>query len=172
MTKLFFGHAQHQGDREYQEDTIGFQVYEETISAIPGLILVADGMGGHIGGKIASEIAVTAFLDCFAKSTATEINERLLEAVYCSNEEIRKRIEEEPRLEGMGCTLIAMAQEGVGWHWLSVGDSGLWHVRDTEVERLNADHSMAAVFRDLVEEGRMTQERPTMIQDDRLCAAP
>ena len=58
----------------------------------------------------------------------------------------------------MGCTLVACAVVVDELHWISIGDSPLWHVGDGVIKRLNADHSMRPVLEALVKAGRMTVE--------------
>ena len=59
---------------------------------------------------------------------------------------------------GMGSTLVAAVISPRGLEWISVGDSPMWLFREGRLRRLNADHSMASVFEDLVVAGRMTAE--------------
>lgn len=159
MPDTWFGHHQHTGKRDYQEDTIGFQSSGEGGDAAPELVVVADGMGGHVGGKAASDTAVRTFLDAYAHSdAATTVPERLYAALLAANEALDMAIQKDPELDGMGCTLVAASSTVEGWHWISVGDSIVGKVEGGALHRLNEDHSMAGIFEELIAEGRMTRE--------------
>ncbi len=146
------------GGREYQEDA--FQICDLRSSELNGLLLLlADGMGGHVGGARASELAVNAFAKCFEGSDdADDIEQRLRKSLDAANIAIAVDTEENPQYTEMGCTLLACLISGNELHWLSVGDSPLWLLHDSGMTRLNADHSMRPVLQDLVELGRMSAE--------------
>ncbi len=75
-----------------------------------------------------------------------------------ANNALSSAIDAHPALAGMGTTVVAAVISQRGLEWISVGDSPLWLFREGQLRRLNADHSMAAVFADLVAVGRMTEE--------------
>ena len=147
------------GKREYQEDNyglldghdVGLDDSEHT------LLLVADGMGGHVGGAIASELLSKTFIEAYSRSSGP-IVERLRQCLDEANAAIRAAVVEDFELAGMGSTLVAAVVSSEGLHWISVGDSPLWLFREGQLERLNADHSMASELAELVAEGRMTAE--------------
>lgn len=150
-TKLEFsvGAAQYQGARPYQEDTM--DVWRPTPSDDgdlgPVLSVVADGMGGHVSGEVASRTACRGFIDVFQSGyTQTSIDQLLDQALDLSNDAIFEETRKDPSLQGMGCTLVAayVTQEGV--RWVSVGDSALYLYRDHELRRLNEDHSLGALL--------------------------
>ena len=158
--QMTLGHAQHRGAREYQEDTYAFQLIElPDGSEAPHLLVLADGMGGHVGGRKASELAVKQFLSAFEGAGQSGIAGQLRDALHAANGAIAAAVADEPDLKGMGCTLIAMVAEEDGLHWISVGDSPIWHLSSRGISRVNADHSMAAVFDALISDGRMTHEQ-------------
>ena len=66
-------------------------------------------------------------------------------------------IAENPALDSMGSTVVAAVVSSEGLNWISVGDSPLWLFRKGQLERLNADHSMAPILADLVAKGDMTE---------------
>ena len=70
----------------------------------------------------------------------------MLASLQESNYTLFDRIQAEPRCSGMGTTLVAAAIERDSMHWVSVGDSPLWLVRNGEIERLNEDHSVAGLL--------------------------
>jgi protein phosphatase len=139
------------GARSYQEDAA-----RALDGAGGGLTAVlADGMGGHAGGAVASELASTSFLDAFSKASGEAVT-RLAEALDRANAAIAGKAAESPELRGMGCTLIGadFAEERMAW--VSVGDSPLYLVRDGAITRLNADHSLAPEIDRLAAIGVMT----------------
>ena len=141
-----------QGARSYQEDAAA--VHQDDA----GLIAVlADGMGGHAGGAIASELASTSFITGFAKAAGTA-DTRLLEALEDANAAIADKTQEAPGLSGMGCTLVGVAFATGAIDWVSVGDSPLYLLREGSLTRLNQDHSLAPEIDRLAERGRISWE--------------
>lgn len=154
------GFSQHQGRRDYQEDFYGFNVIGKGVSKTV-VIALADGMGGHVGGATASNIAVQASLNMSAEQgeAKNKLDSKYLsEQVYEANKFLAKTIEKKPELSGMGTTLVLLTINKDGYNFASVGDSPLWVYRNDEFIRLNADHSMAPVLDDMVEVGRLTAE--------------
>jgi serine/threonine protein phosphatase PrpC len=143
------------GDRENQEDS--FAVVE-LAGGRELLLVVADGMGGHVGGEIASQVAVNTFVDCFAHHTMGEPHRRLRIALIMANEALAEHIRQDLELDGMGTTLVAAHLSDRGLFWVSVGDSLLLLVRDGEVRSLNEDHSMAPVIERQFLAGKLTRE--------------
>ena len=119
------------------------------------LFAVADGMGGHQGGEVASEVA----LDVLAAHLTEFTTGDLLAAVREANRRVHRRAESDPDLAGMGTTLCALALvEGEGEERLAlvnVGDSRVYRQRDGDFEQLTDDHSLVA---NLVKEGRLSPE--------------
>ncbi len=142
-----------QGARNYQEDAAAVRP-----AAGGGLAAVlADGMGGHAGGAVASEVATTSFIEAFAAAAGDE-RTRLAEALDLANAAIADRAAGRPELRGMGCTLVGVAFRPASLDWISVGDSPLYLVRRGEILRLNEDHSMAPEIDRLAALGRMNPD--------------
>ena len=149
-----------QGDRGYQEDD--FSIHLLTDDNGPSdedrlLLVLADGMGGHAGGAVASKTAVQAFQDAFHHN-ADSIADRFNAGVTAANDTVKEKQQADPGLSEMGSTLVAAVILGPNLYWVSVGDSLLLLFRDGRLHRLNADHSMRPLLLDLVELGRMTEE--------------
>ena len=142
------------GGRDYQEDSFLIKSGREGGNRL--LLLLADGMGGHVGGARASELAIATFAAHFEQSEGA-ISGRLRAALEAANTAIAEAVAADPRLSGMGCTLVACLVTGDQAHWISVGDSWLWCLRAGKLTRLNADHSMRPLLENMVELGRMTQ---------------
>lgn len=144
------------GRRQRQEDEYGICALPE---AGPNAVLmvVADGMGGHAGGRECAQAAVAAFTESFIQSK-DDISGRLQAALDAANAAIATLKDTDPVLEEGGCTLVGATANGKTVSWISVGDSSLLRFRDGRMERLNADHSMRPILMDLVATGRMTEE--------------
>lgn len=153
--------AQHQGRREHQEDAV---VTDFPAGAGMGFAVLADGMGGHAAGDVASKIVATEIFSELKMRTGdpgaleAEIAAVLHDAVHGANECIRMHAEDNPHTYGMGSTLVAPVLFGSNLYWISVGDSPLYLMRDGELRRLNQDHSMGPQIEYLVNSGAMSWE--------------
>ena len=150
-----FAAQQIPGGREYQEDDYG--LIERGDPDIDEVLLLADGMGGHVSGDTASRMVVKTFAETY-HDTEGPIPDRLRACLTAANDALAEATDENPELQGMGSTVVATVISQHGLDWISVGDSPLWLFRDGKLHRLNADHSMAPVLANLVEAGRMTEE--------------
>ena len=155
-----FAALQITGRREYQEDSFGL-LDERDLGLDCGehvVLLVADGMGGHVGGAIASDLLCKTFIETYPRSSGP-IVDRLRDCLEAANGAIAAAVAENPALDSMGSTLVVAVVTREGLHWISVGDSPLWLFRAGQLARLNADHSMAPVLAELVAVRRMTAEQ-------------
>ncbi|MDE2812152.1 MAG: protein phosphatase 2C domain-containing protein [Gemmatimonadota bacterium] len=154
-----FAALQITGKRDYQEDSFG--LLDERDLGIDdsehAVLLVADGMGGHVGGAIASDLLCKTFVEVYPRSSGP-IVDRLRTCLDEANGAIAAAVAENPELDSMGSTLVAAVVASEELHWISVGDSPLWLFHEGQLERLNADHSMTPVLAELVAAGRMTAE--------------
>ncbi|WP_052261715.1 PP2C family protein-serine/threonine phosphatase [Leisingera sp. ANG-M1] len=147
-----------QGRRERQEDAVAADFLA---GAGIGFAVLADGMGGHAAGDIASKIAVTeVFSDLKLRAgepaaMEARIGKVLQAAADGANACLGEYAGGRPESRGMGTTLLAPVLFQDRLYWISVGDSPLYLFRNESLLRLNADHSMAAEFADLVAQGRM-----------------
>ena len=130
------------GARDYQEDAFLITHLTDTDGNPSSLVIVADGMGGHAAGNVASNMAVQAFNKHVSSHYPTlSVSKILEEAVDKANMSIRETIEETPALRGMGCTMVgAILEKGKIW-WASVGDSHIYLVRESGIAKVNQDHS-------------------------------
>ena len=152
-----FAARQVSGGREYQEDDYGLIDSGDSDTDESEVLLIADGMGGHVSGDMASRIVVKIFVEIY-HSTEGPVPDRLRTCLNAANDALAEVIRENPELKGMGSTVVAAVFSQHGLDWISVGDSPLWLFRDGKLRRLNADHSMAPVLANLVAVGRMTKE--------------
>ena len=118
-----------------------------------GLYGVADGMGGHKAGDVASRMAVDALKE--ALSAARPNEEALRKAIEKANAEIYAAQCENPDLNGMGTTLTVIWEDKRRILLGHVGDSRAYRVRGGRIEQVSQDHSMVA---ELVRDGLITQE--------------
>src|SRR3712207_3272494 len=103
-----------------------------------GLWAVADGMGGHRAGEVASAIAVKTLREAFEAVPPTQLG--LEGATIAANTAIVAAAEQDPDLRGMGTTLVAMARtEDDELAYVNVGDSRIYLLRDGELTRLTMD---------------------------------
>lgn len=149
MTTRWRGEGgQHQGARPYQEDSWRLV----TLGDGSLLAVVADGMGGHAGGAVASQLAVDAFIH------AMEQGGGLDDGLNDANQAVGRGALARHELTGMGATLVAAQLRGDEVRWISVGDSPFYLVEAGKFVRLNADHSMAPQIDALVARGMLSAE--------------
>lgn len=145
------------GDREKQEDA--FKIVSQSDSDPNGdiLIIVADGMGGHVGGEVASNLSIQKFEKHFiSASTSPKPKERLLEAAHAANQAIADSIARNPSMAGMGCTLVGALKLTDRLVWVSIGDSHVYLFRDGTLNKLNDDHSVYGELMAMVKDGKLT----------------
>lgn len=148
-----------QGAREVQEDRYGV-IPPAEFKGTPGslLLVVADGMGGHAAGEVASSLAVNTFAEAFLISGTACDAGRLWDGLEEANRRIGREIEVRgAEVAGMGTTLLAVFLRGTVLRWISVGDSPLYLIRDNVLHRLNRIHSKAEDLAELVRTGHMSE---------------
>jgi serine/threonine protein phosphatase PrpC len=147
-----------QGARDYQEDAI---TADFPVGAEAGFVVLADGMGGHAAGDVASKIVLTEvyselkfhFADVEAfEGKAPEI---LRGVANLANDTLRQHTRSHPETEGMGATLVVPCLVENRLWWISVGDSPLFLYRNGRLSQLNEDHSMAPQIDFMVKSGLM-----------------
>ncbi len=141
------------GSRERQEDASAIHVRADGCGA---LLAVADGLGGHEGGDVASVLAVRGFASDFLKPDRLAMRERLRRALRAAHDALAERIKQEPALEDMGTTLVAVSITRRSLRWISLGDSLLLLLREGKLRRLNDDHSYRPMLDFLVRSGHLT----------------
>ncbi len=125
------------GRRELNEDTFHIDVDR-------GLFLVADGMGGHAGGEIASQLSVESIVEHFDMPSALETDDRLVASIAHAHDELLRAAHAEPDLEKMGTTIAALVvcEQERAVHIAHVGDSRVYRLREGVLEQLTLDHSL------------------------------
>ena len=147
--------SQIDGARDYQEDAFLITHLGDADSDSAGsMVIVADGMGGHAAGNVASNMAVQTFNRHLFKNFPNEaISNVLYEAVLQANGSITATVSETAALKGMGCTLVACVLERGQLRWVSVGDSHLYLLRGNDLVKKNADHSYGGFLDRMAEAG-------------------
>lgn len=122
----------------------------------PELFVVADGMGGHEAGEIASSLAVATIEEHVKKYAGTaQTAELLVHAISQANQSIFQMALQKPECAGMGTTVTAVYIEGETIYWGHVGDSRLYLLRDGDLLQLTQDHSLVG---ELLQSGSITPE--------------
>jgi len=120
------------------------------------LFVVADGMGGHAGGDVASAVAVNRILQLDQEFGNVEEARNALEAaLVAANTLLTETVAEHPELAGMGTTVSAALRVENRFVIAHIGDSRVYRVRDGDVEQLTSDHTFV---QRLVDSGRITAE--------------
>ena len=118
------------------------------------LAVVADGMGGHNAGEVASAQAVNSLKELGVNANIP-VKETLLNAVFSANNEIYKMSRQNPNLHGMGTTITACVITDDKATAVQVGDSRLYLLRSGELTQVTKDHSLVEM---LLESGEITKE--------------
>lgn len=119
-----------------------------------GVFAVADGMGGHLAGEVASGMAIDAVKAMAKKNAAASISV-MRSAVLDAHEAIVRHAKKNPACAGMGTTLSVMWRGGHYMYIAHVGDSRIYRMRGGALERITQDHSLVE---ELVRAGIITQE--------------
>ena len=129
---------------------------EDSAYAGSRLALVADGMGGHAAGEVASAAVVATLAGLDEDEAGLDLLEVLADAVHTANERLRAMVAADPALEGMGTTLTALLSSGTRLGIAHVGDSRGYLLRDGEFSQLTHDQTLV---QRMVDEGRITEEQ-------------
>lgn len=128
---------------------------EEAFQKKGRLVMIADGMGGHFGGKMASGIAVDVFRATFVNSELDDPEATLTDALSAAHLAIRHFAREHPEYHGMGTTFTAAVLRNGHLYYGHVGDSRLYMVRASRITQLTRDHTMVGR---MVEEGLLRED--------------
>ena len=139
--------------REINQDYIF--VSEEPIGNLPNLFLVADGMGGHKAGDLASEYTVAKVQEAVSKSMQTIPYQILKGAFQYANQKLLEKAGESDSYTGMGTTLVAATVKNDAVYVVNVGDSRLYKIGD-KIEQITEDHSLVE---EMVRMGEISKEQ-------------
>lgn len=123
------------------------------------LAIVADGMGGHQAGDVASKMAVERILHEFQESeeplTSVDGREKLMNAILLANEEVFHYAESHPECNGMGTTVVASIMDTAGGAIAHIGDSRIYLYENGKLTQQTQDHTLV---QELVRNGQITEE--------------
>ncbi len=151
------------GARDYQEDAFLTTYLDDEAgeSKNSALVVMADGMGGHAAGNIASNLVVSTFNKRFTGEFGKQEVPAVLRACLDkANSALRDSIRETPALDGMGCTMVTAALSAGKCYWISVGDSHLYLVRDGQLVKQNEDHSYGGYLDRMKAQGLDVEPEP------------
>jgi PPM family protein phosphatase len=128
---------------------------EDAAYAGPRLLAVADGMGGHAAGEVASAAAIDAIARLDDDVPGSDLLDALAGAVTDANHTLHDMVAADPAFEGMGTTLTAMLWSGSRVALVHIGDSRAYLLRDREFHQITHDHTLVQT---LVDEGRISPD--------------
>ena len=128
---------------------------EDSVYAGARLLALADGMGGHAAGEVASQLVIAALAHLDDDEPGGDLLSKLDAAVREGNSAIAAHVEADPELEGMGTTLTAILFAGNRLGLVHIGDSRGYLLRDGELAQITKDDTFVQT---LVDEGRITAE--------------
>lgn len=142
--------------REHNEDYISWDTGK-------GLVILADGMGGHNAGEVASELAVKSISAALEEVLSPEVKDTcevnfedaVKEAVVYANDEINQHAKEHPECHGMGTTVVMALFQDESVILGSVGDSRIYRFREGELKQVTTDHSLV---QEMIDNGYMSEE--------------
>ena len=131
--------------RELNEDYFGtpetMEISLDLVEQKGRLYAVADGMGGHAAGEVASWQAISTLFEEYYASPSAEIIKRMKMAIEAANAELHAQASLDQARAGMGTTLVAAVLQGDDLYVANVGDSRAYLVREQSVEQVTRDHS-------------------------------
>ena len=128
---------------------------EDAMYAGPRLLAIADGMGGHAAGEVASRIAIESVAPLDDESPGSDLVGSLRDAVETASAYLQDMVAADSALDGMGTTLTALLFAGQRLGLVHVGDSRCYLMRDGVLSQITHDHTLV---QHLVDEGRITPE--------------
>lgn len=141
--------------RDHNEDSVAIVMNE----SLEYLLAVADGMGGHRAGEIASNITINhltkRFKDKVTVGTKEEAIEFLKQAVSEANEKIYEYTEENPESKGMGTTIVVALFTNDYLLFGNIGDSSGFVFKNNKIHKVTTDHTLVNL---LVKSGELTEE--------------
>jgi PPM family protein phosphatase len=126
---------------------------EDSAYAGPHLLAIADGMGGHAAGEVASSVAISALAGLDADMPVERLLDALAAAVAQANNTLHEMSLEDPSVEGMGTTLTVLLWSDGTIAICHIGDSRAYLLRDGELHQITRDHTLV---QSLVDDGRLS----------------
>lgn len=114
---------------------------DQPVGNLPNLMIVADGMGGHNAGDLASRCTVESMLEYIQNASEKRPIPLISAAIHHANELVIEKSRSDKKLEGMGTTVVAATVKDGYLYVANVGDSRLYLI-DQEIEQITRDHSL------------------------------
>ena len=130
-------------------------VSEQNVGNLPNILIVADGMGGHKAGEVASEQAVSAVLESIKQNESTDKITIIEEAISAANAKVLDMATSDEKFKGMGTTLVVATLEKGILYVAIVGDSRLYLINDNDIRQITRDHSLV---QEMVSLGELDKE--------------
>lgn len=128
---------------------------QDSVYAGPRLLALADGMGGHAAGEVASKVVIASLAPLDDDEPGDDLLTQLREAVQQGNQAISELVANDPDLDGMGTTLTAVLFSGSRLGLVHVGDSRAYLLRGGQFSQITRDDSFV---NELLEQGRITED--------------
>lgn len=128
---------------------------QDSVYAGPRLLALADGMGGHAAGEVASKVVIASLAPLDDDEPGDDLVTQLREAVQQGNQAISELVANDPDLDGMGTTLTAVLFSGSRLGLVHVGDSRAYLLRNGQFSQITRDDSFV---NELLEQGRITED--------------
>ncbi|PXY31735.1 PP2C family protein-serine/threonine phosphatase [Prauserella muralis] len=128
---------------------------QDSVYAGPRLLALADGMGGHAAGEVASKVVIASLAHLDDDEPGDDLVSQLREAVTQGNQAISELVANDPDLDGMGTTLTAVLFSGSRLGMVHVGDSRAYLLRNGQFSQITRDDSFV---NELLEQGRITED--------------
>jgi serine/threonine protein phosphatase PrpC len=144
--------------RPHNEDSVDYSVPQDPqlIDTKGGIYLVADGMGGHQAGEVASSQAIKLVIDQYYSDLTHDVGTSLVRAYKAANRFIYDEAQSDPAKAGMGTTLVAAAIVGRKVYVASVGDSRAYLIGQGRITQITEDHSWV---QEQIRAGLLTREQ-------------
>lgn len=130
-------------------------VSEQNVGNLPNILIVADGMGGHKAGEVASEQAVNAVLESIKQNESKDKITIIEEAISKANEKVLNMATSDEKFKGMGTTLVVATLENNVLYVANVGDSRLYLIDNDDIRQITRDHSLV---QEMVSLGELDKE--------------
>ncbi|MFC6088365.1 PP2C family protein-serine/threonine phosphatase [Saccharothrix lopnurensis] len=128
---------------------------QDSVYAGPRLLALADGMGGHAAGEVASKVVIAALAPLDDDEPGDDLLGQLRDAVIAGNGAISELVQSDPDLDGMGTTLTAVLFAGTRLGMVHIGDSRAYMLRNGAFAQITHDDTFV---QSLIDEGRITEE--------------
>ena len=143
------------GDREEQQDSAGYELKQTE-----GIVCICDGMGGHEGGKMVSNLAVDCLLNSYLDTYPCEdVHNLLVEAVKKANTDITSLKHSDGSKMQAGTTTVSAIIRKDKLYWVSVGDSRLYLFRNNESVRATVDHNFRLALDEAFNAGVIDEDK-------------